>query len=72
MDAVVRPSVRWRFYSFDPLSFVAFLDYPHELPTHKWLKRIPLFAGRLGESVEDHLTKFLHVVGDFNVEHEDM
>jgi hypothetical protein len=72
MDAAVRPSVRWRFYFFDPLSFVAFRDYPHDLPRHKWLKHIPLFAGRLGESVEDHLTKFLHVVGDFNVEHEDM
>jgi hypothetical protein len=72
MDAVVRPPVRWRFSTFDPLSFVAFPDYPHDLPAHKWLKRIPLFAGRLGESVEEHLDKFLQVVSDFEVEHEDV
>ena len=72
MAAAVRSLVRWRFYAFDPLSFVAFPDYPHDLPTHKWLKRIPLFAGRLGELVEDHLDKFLQVVWDFNVEHEDV
>jgi hypothetical protein len=72
MDAAVRPPIRWRFSAFDPLSFAAFLDYPHDLPARKWLKHIPLFAGRLGESVEDHLAKFLQVVGDFNVEHEDV
>jgi hypothetical protein len=72
MDATVRPIVRWRFSAFDPLSFVAFPDYPHDLPAHKWLKHIPLFSGRLGGSVEDHLAKFLQVVGDFNVEHEDV
>jgi hypothetical protein len=72
MDAVVRPPVRWRFSAFDPLSFVAFPDYPHDLPARKWLKRIPLFAGRLGESVKDHLDKFLQVVWEFNVEHEDV
>jgi hypothetical protein len=72
MDVDVRPPVRWTFSSFDPLSFAAFPDYPHVLPTHKWLKRIPLLAGRLGELVEDHLAKFLQVVGDFNVEHEDV
>jgi hypothetical protein len=61
-------------FSFSSLffSFAAFPDYPHDLPSHKWLKRIPLFAGRLGESIEDHLAKFLQVVGDFNVEHEDV
>jgi hypothetical protein len=72
MDATVRQPIRWRFFAFDPLSFAAFPDYPHDLPAHKWLKRIPLFSGRLGESVEDHLAKFLQVVGDFNVEHEDV
>jgi hypothetical protein len=58
--------------AIEPLSFVAFLDYPHDLPAHKWLKHIPLFLGRLGGSVEDHLAKCLQVVGDFNVEHEDV
>jgi hypothetical protein len=72
MNAVMRPPVRWRFFAFEPLSFVAFPDYPHDLPARQWLKRIPLFAGRLGESVEDHLAKFLQVVGDFDVEHENV
>jgi hypothetical protein len=72
MDAAVRPPVRWRFSAFDPLSFVTFPYYPHDLPARKCLKRIPLFAGRLGESVKDHLAKFLQVVGDFNVENEDV
>jgi hypothetical protein len=71
-DATVRPPVRWRFSAFDPLSFVAFPNYPYDLRARKWLKRIPLFAGRLGESVKDHLVKFLQVVGDFNVEHKDV
>jgi hypothetical protein len=31
-----------------------------------------LFAGRSGLSIEDHLAKFLQVVGDFDVEHEDV
>jgi hypothetical protein len=62
MDATVRPSVKWRFSSFDPLSFAAFPDYPHDLPAHKWLKRIPLFARRLRELIEDHLAHFDHFV----------
>jgi hypothetical protein len=66
----MRPPIRWRFFAFDPLRFITFPDYPHDLTAHKWLKHIPLFAGRLGESVEDHLDNFLQVVGDFNVEHE--
>jgi hypothetical protein len=72
MDATVRPLVRWRFFAFDPLSFVAFPDYPHDLLAHKWHKHIPFFARRLGESVEDHLAKFLQVMGNFDVEHEDV
>jgi hypothetical protein len=56
----------------DPLSFVAFPNYPHDLPAHKWLKHIPLFVGRLGGSIEDHLSIFLQVVGNFDVEHEDV
>jgi hypothetical protein len=72
MDATVRPIVRWRFSSFDPLSFTTFLDYPHDLPARKWLKCIPLFSGRLGESINDHLDNILQVVWDFNVEHEDV
>jgi hypothetical protein len=72
MAADVRPPVRWRFSTFDPLSLDAFPDYPHDLPTHKWLKRTSLFAGRLEESVEEHLAKFLQVVSDFDAEHEDV
>jgi hypothetical protein len=72
MVAEVRPPVNWIFYSFDPLSFVAFPNYPHDLPTRKWIKRIPLFPWRLGESIEKHFAKFLQVVGDFDVEHEDV
>jgi hypothetical protein len=72
MDVIVRPPVRWIFSTFDPLSFATFLDYPHELPAHKWLKCIPFFAGQLGESVEELLDKFLEVVIDFEVEHEDV
>jgi hypothetical protein len=55
MNATVRPIVRWRFFAFDPISFVAFLDYPHDLPVCEWLKCIPLFLGRLGESFNNHL-----------------
>jgi hypothetical protein len=72
MAAVVRPPVRWRFSAFDPLSFVAFLDYPHDLPTRKWLKCLPLFARRSGESVEDHLAALSKSLDDFEVEHEDV
>jgi hypothetical protein len=72
MVAAVRPPGRWRFSAFDPLSFVAFPDYPHDLPACKWLKCIPLFAGRLGESVEDHLAAFSKLLDDFEVEHEDV
>ena len=57
---------------FDPLSFVAFLDYPHDLPVCKWLKCIHLFAGRSRESVEDHFTVFSKLLDDFEVEHEDV
>jgi hypothetical protein len=71
-DAIVKPLVRWRFSTFDPLSFAEFSDYPHDLPAHKWLKSIPLFAGQSGESVEEHLDKCLQVVSDFEVEHEDV
>jgi hypothetical protein len=59
-----------KFFAFDPLSFVSFPDYPHDLPAHKWIKHIPLFVGWLGESIEDHLAKFLQVVRDFDVERE--
>jgi hypothetical protein len=72
MATIVRPPGRWRFFSFDPLSFVAFLDYPHDLPACKYLKCLPLFAGRLGESVEDHLVVFSKLLDDFEVEHEDV
>jgi hypothetical protein len=62
MDGIVRPILRWRFSAFDPPSFVAFPDYPYDFPARKWLKCIPLFSGRLGESINDHLDKFLQVV----------
>jgi hypothetical protein len=72
MAATVRPLVRWRVSAFDPLSFVSFLDYPHDLLAREWLKHISLFAGRLEELIEDHLANFLQVVSDFDVEHEDV
>jgi hypothetical protein len=72
MAAALRPLGQWRFSSFDPLIFVAFPDYPHHLPARKWLKRIPLFAGRSRESVEDHLVAFSKLLDDFEVEHEDV
>jgi hypothetical protein len=72
MATTVRPPGRWRFFVFDPLSFVAFLDYPHDLLARKYLKCLPLFAGRLGESIEDHLVSFSKLLDDFQVEHEDV
>jgi hypothetical protein len=59
MVVVVRPPVRWRFSAFDPLSFVAFPNYSHDLPARKWLKCLPLSIGRSRESIEDHLDAFL-------------
>jgi hypothetical protein len=72
MNAAVRPPVKWRFYAFDPLSFVAFPDYPHHLPARKWLKCIPFFVGGSGELVEDHLVAFSKLLDDFQVENEDV
>jgi hypothetical protein len=72
MATVVRPPRRWRFSSFDPLSFVAFPDYPHDLPARQWLKCIDLFVGSSGELVEDHLAAFSKLLDDFEVEHEDV
>jgi hypothetical protein len=72
MTAIVKRPVRWRFFAFDPLSFVAFPDYPHELCTRKWLKCLPLIVGRSGESIEDHLVVFSKLLDDFEVEHEDV
>jgi hypothetical protein len=68
MATVVRPPGRWRFSAFDTLSFVAFPEYPHNL----LIKCIPFFAGRSGESVEDHLDVFSKLLDDFQVEHEDV
>jgi len=62
--------VIWIFFSFDPLSFVAFSDYPHDFPIGDYLKCLPQFMGKLGVSVEDHLADFLIVVDDFGMEHE--
>jgi hypothetical protein len=72
MAATVTPPGRWRFSSFDPQSFVAFPNYPHDLPTRKWLKCLRLFARRLGESVEDHMAFFSKLLDDIKVEHEDV
>jgi hypothetical protein len=72
MTATMRPPGRWRFSAFDPHSFVAFQDYPHDLPARKWLKCIALFARRLGESVDDHLSAFSKLLVHFEVEHEDV
>jgi len=72
MAADVRPRVGYRFFAYDPLSFVAFPDYPKDLPTGKYLKRLPRFTGKMGVSVEDHFVDFLQLVDDFDVEHEDV
>jgi hypothetical protein len=72
MATFVRPPGRWRFSTFDPLSLVAFLDYPHDLPARKWLKCIPLFSWRSVESIEDSLAAFSKLLDDFEVEHEDV
>jgi hypothetical protein len=72
MAAAVRPRVGYRFSTYDPLSFVAFPDYPHDLPAGKYLKRFPRFTGKLGVSTEDHLDEFFRVMEDFDVEHEDV
>ena len=72
MAAVVRPPGRWIFFAFDQLSFVAFPDYPHDFAASKWIKCLPWFVGRLGESVEDHLDAFSKLLDDFEVEHEDV
>jgi hypothetical protein len=72
MVTIVRLPVRWRFSAFDPVCFAAFLGYPHDLPKRKWLKCLPLFAARSGESVEDHLASFSTLLDDFEVEHEDV
>jgi hypothetical protein len=61
---------RYRFSAYDQLSFVTFPNYPHDLPTRKYLKRLPQFTSKLGVSTEDHLTEFLRVLEDFDVEHE--
>jgi hypothetical protein len=72
MVTTVRPRVGWRFSTYDPLSFVAFSDYPHDLPTSDYLKRLHRFARKFGVSAEDHLAEFSRVVDDFDVEHEDV
>jgi hypothetical protein len=54
------------------MSFVAFPDYPHDFPVRKYLKCLSLFAGRLGESIEDHLDAFSKLLDDFEVENEDV
>jgi hypothetical protein len=58
MAGAVRPRVRYRFSAYDPLSFVAFTDYPHGLLACDYLKLIPRFMRKLGVSVEDHLADF--------------
>jgi hypothetical protein len=72
MVTVVRPPIRWIFSNFYPLSFVAFLDYHHDLPARKWIKCLHLFAERSRESFEDHLATFSKFLDDFKVEHEDV
>jgi hypothetical protein len=64
--------VRFTLTVYAPLSFVAIPNHPHDLPTGEYHKRLPKFAGNYGVSVEDHLTDFLKVVDDCEVEYEDV
>jgi hypothetical protein len=64
--------VSFRFSAYDPLSFVAFPNHTHDLPTGEYRKRLPFFAGKFGVSVEDHLADFLKVVDDCEVEYKDV
>jgi hypothetical protein len=64
MVGIVRPQERFRLSVYDPISFVAFPSYQHDLPAYGYHKRLPLFAGKFGVSTEDHLVDFLKVVDD--------
>jgi hypothetical protein len=64
--------IRFRFFAYDPLSFVSFPNHPHEIPAGEYHKRLPLFAGKFGVLAKDHLVDFLKVVEDCEVEHEDV
>jgi hypothetical protein len=64
--------VRFKFSAYDPLIFVAFPNHHHDLPVGEYRKHLPLFAGKFGVSIEDHLADFLKVVDDCEVEHEDV
>jgi hypothetical protein len=72
MTAIVRPPIRWRFFAFDPPSFVAFTDYPHDFTADDYLKSLPWLPGKFGVSAEHHLAEFLTMVEDFGMEHEDV
>jgi hypothetical protein len=63
--------VRFRFFAYDPLSFVTCLDYPHDLPAYGYLKHLPSFAGKFGVSTKDHFANFFKVVDDYDVKHDD-
>jgi hypothetical protein len=65
MEAIVRPLVRWRFSTFEPLNFAAILlSYLHINGLNSYLC--------LQGGWENQLAKFLQVVGDFNAEHGDV
>jgi len=64
MVGVVNP-ISFRFFAYDTTSFVAFPNHPYDLHAGEYRKHLPLFAGKFGVSVEDHLDDFLK-----EVEHE--
>jgi hypothetical protein len=72
MVGVVRPRERFRLSVYDPISFVSIPDYPHDIPASKYYKHLPLFPGKFGVLVEDHLANFLKVVDDCDMEYEDI
>jgi hypothetical protein len=72
MAAAMGPLVRWRFYVFDPLSFVAFPDFPHDFLHVNGLNAYLCLQERSEELVEDHLASFSKLLNNFEVEHEDV
>jgi hypothetical protein len=69
MAGAVRSRERIRLSVYDPISFVAFLGYPHDLPAYIYHKCLPLFAWKFGVLADDHLVDLLKVVDDCDVEH---
>jgi hypothetical protein len=72
MVGAPRPLERFILSVYDPISFVAFPDFPRDLHVREYLKGLPLLAGKFGVSAEYHLADFLKLVDDCEVEHGDV